>query len=66
MLSTVGRLEEKACNGYAVVQHCNQSNADLRKKLTEEEKARRNADSALESTERQAKDQRQRLREAND
>ena len=30
----------------------NQSNADLRKKLTEEEKAQKNADLALESAER--------------
>ena len=43
-----------------------QTNADLRKKLTKEEKARKSADSALESTERQAEDQRQRLCEAND
>ena len=43
-----------------------QSNAKLRKKLTEEEHTRRSADSALESAERQAEDQRQRLREAND
>ena len=42
------------------------SNAELKKKLADEEHARRSADSALESTERQAKDQRQRLREAND
>ena len=43
-----------------------QINADLRKKLTDEEKARKSADSALESAERQAEDQRQRLCEAND
>ena len=43
-----------------------QSNAELRKKLTEEEHARRSADLALEKAERQAEDQRQRLRKAND
>ena len=43
-----------------------QINADLRKKLTDEEKARKSADSALESAERQVEDQRQRFREAND
>ena len=37
----------------------NQSNKDLRKKLTEEEKAKKSADSALESTQRQAEKQRQ-------
>ena len=34
----------------------NQSNAELRKKLTKEEKARRSADFALESTKRQVED----------
>jgi len=43
-----------------------QSNVDLRKKLANEEHARKSADSALGSTERQAEDQRQRLRKAND
>ena len=43
-----------------------QINADLRKKLTDEEKAWKSVDSALVSAERQAEDQRQRLREAND
>ena len=41
-----------------------QSNKDLRKKLTEEEKARKSADSALESTQRQAEEQRQLLCDA--
>ena len=40
--------------------------AELEKKLTAEEQARRSADSALEGAERQAEDQRRRLREAND
>ena len=43
-----------------------QSNANLRKKLAEEKKAQNSADSALESVEWQAEDQRQCLREAND
>ena len=43
-----------------------QSIKDLRKKLAEEEKARKNADAALEGAERQAKEQRQLLREAKD
>ena len=38
--------------------------AELKKKLTSEEQARRSADSALEGTERQVEDQRRRLREA--
>ena len=59
--------ERKRC--VATVQSFNiadQSNTDLRKKLTEEERARRSANSALESAQRQAEDQRQRLCEAND
>ena len=43
-----------------------QSIKDLRKKLAEEEKARKSADAALEGAERQAKEQRQLLREAKD
>ena len=43
-----------------------QSNVELRKKLADEEHARKNADLALESAQRQAKDQRKRLRKAND
>ena len=42
------------------------SNADLKKKLTVEEQARKSADSALDSTERQAESQRKLAREAND
>ena len=40
-----------------------QSNKDLRNKLTEEERARKSADLALESAQRQAKEQRQLLRD---
>ena len=39
------------------------NNVELKKKLTEEEHARRSADSALEGAQRQAKDQRKCLRE---
>ena len=39
------------------------NNADLKKKLTEEQNARHSADSTLEGAERQAEDQRKRLRE---
>ena len=42
------------------------SNADLKKKQTVEEQARKSADSALDSTERQAESQRKLAREAND
>ena len=41
-----------------------QSNKDLRKKLTEEEQARKSVDSALESAQKQAEEQRQLLRDA--
>lgn len=40
------------------------NNAKLKKKLAEEEQARKSADSALNSVQRQAKDQRRRLHEA--
>ena len=42
------------------------SNVDLKKKLTAEEQARKSVDSALEGAERQAKSQRNLAREAND
>ena len=42
------------------------SNADLKKKLTAEEQARKSVDSALEGAERQAESQRNLAREAND
>ena len=43
-----------------------QSTQDLRNKLNEEEKARRNADSALKSAQKQVEDQRLLLRKAKD
>ena len=43
-----------------------QSNVELKKKLADEEHARKSVDLALESTQRQAEDQRKLLREAND
>ena len=42
------------------------SNTDLKKRLTAEEQARKNPDSALEGAERQAESQRKLEREAND
>ena len=42
------------------------SNTDLKKKLTAKEQARKSADSALKGAERQAKSQRKLAREAND
>ena len=47
------QLEDERNRGVAIVEAFNiadQSPQDLRNKLMEEEKARRNADSALEST----------------
>ena len=49
------QLDDERKRHVAAVQSfnfANQTNADLRKKLTKEEKARKSADSALESTER--------------
>ena len=43
-----------------------QSNVELKKKLADEEHACKSADLALESTQRQAEDQRKCLREADD
>ena len=43
-----------------------QSNAGLKKKLADEEHARKSADSALEGAQRQAEDQRKLTREATD
>ena len=62
-------MDDKRKRRVAAVQSFNiadQSNADLRKKLTKKEKAWRSADLALESAKRQAEDQRQHLCEAND
>ena len=42
------------------------SNIDLKKKLTAEEQARKSADEALEGAKRQAESQRKLAREAND
>ena len=42
------------------------SNTDLKKKLTAEEQARKSVDVALESVERQAESQRKLVHEAND
>ena len=42
------------------------SNTDLKKKLTAEEQAQKSVDVALESVERQAESQRKLVREAND
>ena len=42
------------------------SNTDLKKKLTAEEQARKSADEALEGAKRQAESQRKLAREAND
>ena len=42
------------------------SNTDLKKKLTAEEQARKSVDVALESAERQAESQRKLVHEAND
>ena len=42
------------------------SNTDLKKKLTAEEQARKSIDAALESAERQAESQRKLAHEAND
>ena len=61
------QLDDERKRRVAAVQSFNiadQSNKDLRKKLTEEEKARKSADSALESAQRQAEEQRQLLRDA--
>ena len=43
-----------------------QSNAELKKKLADEEHARKSADAALEGAQRQDENQRKLLREAND
>ena len=43
-----------------------QSNVELKKRLADEEHARKSADTALEVAQRQAENQRKLLREAND
>ena len=62
-------MDDERKRQVAVVQTLNiadQSNVELRKKLADEEHARKTVDSALESTQRQVEDQRKRLREATD
>ena len=59
-------MEDKRKRWSAVVQTLNiaeQNNVDLKKKLADEEHAYRSADLALEGAQRQAEDQRKRLRE---
>ena len=61
------QLDDERKKRVTAVQSFNiadQSNKDLRKKLTKEEKAKKSADSALESTQRQAEEQRQLQRDA--
>ena len=63
------QLDDERKRRVAAVQTLNiadQSNVELRKKLANEEHACKSADSALESAQRQAEDQRKRLRKAND
>ena len=43
-----------------------QSNAELKKKMADEEHTRKSADSALERAQRQAENQRKLIRKAND
>ena len=59
--------ERKRCvQAVQLFNIADQSIKDLRKKLAEEEKARKSADAALEGAERQAEEQRQLLCEAKD
>ena len=63
------QLDEERKRRAAVVQTLavtENSNIDLKKKLTAEEQARKSANSALESAERQVESQRKLAREAND
>ena len=63
------QLEEERKRRTAAVQTltiAENSNADLKKRLTVEEQARKSADTALEGAERQAESQRKLAREAND
>ena len=62
-------MDDERTRHVAAVQSFNsadQNSKDLRKKLTEEERARKSADSGLESTQRQAEEQMQLLCEAKD
>ena len=61
------QLDDERNRCVAVVELFNiadQSNKDLRNKLNEEERVRRSAESTLEGAQKQAKDQRQLLRDA--
>ena len=63
------QLEEERKRRAAVVQTltiAENSNTNLKKRLTAEEQARKSADAALEGAERQAESQRKLAREAND
>ena len=63
------QLEDERNKRTAAVQKLTiveNSNAELKKKLIEEEHARHSADSALDGVRRQAEDQRKRLRETTD
>ena len=63
------QLDDERKMRVAVVQTlavAENSNVDLKKKLTAEEQARESADSALEAAERQAESQRKLARETND
>ena len=63
------QLDDERKIRAAVVQTLNiaeQSNAELKKKLANEEHARKSTDSALEGAQRQAEDQRKLVREATD
>ena len=54
------KRQTTACQTLNIAEN---SNVELKKKLTSEEQAHRSADSALEGAQRQAEDQRKRLRE---
>ena len=63
------QLDDERKMRVAVVQTlaiAENSNTDLKKKLTAKEQARKSADTALEGAERQAESQRKLAREAND
>ena len=63
------QLDDKRKRRVAAVQTLavvENSNANLKKKLTAEEQARKSADSALEGAKRQAESQRKLAHEAND
>ena len=67
--SCSSQLEDERTKQVAAVEAfkiADQSTQDLRNKLEEEEKARRSADSTLESAQRQTKDQRILCRKAKD